>query len=369
MKKYFTFLLILTALSKSLFAQCVTNYLINPSFESPIQPNLGNNFPTPVSSFNGWTIPSGAGFNVVKVNGSTYSGGPDNAHNGGNQYIDINSAGGFVQQSFTIACISSLNFSGWFSRRESGGTGFTNYIEILNSSNTVVATSSTVSFTSNEGQETWKQATGSAVNLPAGTYTFRFLVDDFANIDDAFLCVNPGCVLATKLIDFTASTNKCASKLTWLSSEETTLKQYNIEYSKDGISFITIGTVYPKAISTTNNYSFNYDEIVEGKVFFRLKTIEMDNKLSYSKIVSIYTNCNNDEVSIFPNPVADMLHINLVKTNESTAFLYNTNGTLISKHLIRKGDNSINIKALPNGVYLVKIIGETNMHVYRIAKI
>lgn len=369
MKKYFTFLLILTASSKSLFAQCVTNYLINPSFESPIQPNLGNNFPTPVSSFNGWTIPSGAGFNVVKVNGSAYSGGPDNAHNGGNQYIDINSAGGFVQQSFTIACISSLNFSGWFSRRESGGTGFTNYIEILNSSNTVVATSSSVSFTSNESQETWKQATGSALNLPAGTYKFRFLVDDFANIDDAFLCLNPGCVLATNLIDFSATANKCTSKFAWLSSNETTLKQYNIEYSKDGINFKTIGTVYPKASSTSNNYEFNYDGIFEGKCFFRLKTIEIDNQFSYSKIVGIFMNCNNADVSIFPNPVADVLHINIFNDSECAAFIYSSNGNLISRQLVKKGNNLINIKALTNGMYIIKIVSESNMQVFRITKI
>jgi hypothetical protein len=63
------------------------NVLLNHSFEAPVQPNLGNNVGAALLN---WTLVGGPGTdkNIVRVNGSPYSGGPDNAHDG-NQYFDV----------------------------------------------------------------------------------------------------------------------------------------------------------------------------------------------------------------------------------------------------------------------------------------
>jgi hypothetical protein len=361
--------------SALLFAQpCTTNFLNNPSFESPVQPAPGNNFPAPYNVFGGWSIPSATagtadgGFNIVKVNGTGYSGGPDIAHGPGNQYVDINNAGGYVEQNFTLSCPATITFSGWFSRREPGVSGFSSYIDI-NSGATVVATSTVVNFTNNESEETWKQVTGTA-SLAAGTYTFRFFMDNFTNIDDAFLCASPGCVLPITIADFSAVSQKCTDKLSWITSSEINSSRFDVEQSVDGNSFKTVGSIQSKKISTGSRYSFNYNTNGTAQSFYRLKAIDVDEKITYSKIVDVASNCNTISLNVYPNPVADVLHINVSNNSSSNLLVFNTEGkTVIPFTILQNGDNVVNIKNLSKGVYIVKVLGQTETKVFRITKL
>jgi hypothetical protein len=355
----------------SVSAQCTTNYLINPSFETPVQPSLGNNFPPPYNTFGGWVIPTATagvpvgGFNIVRVNGSTYSGGPDNAHNGGNQYVDINSAGGIVQQSFTVTCGSTIEFSGWFSRREPGGAGFTGSMDIIDGSNNIITSSSTVSFTSNESEEVWKKVTGTPVSILPGTYTLRFIMDDYANVDDAFLCVSSGCVLASSLTNFSATANKCAASLSWAATNESDLKNYEVQTSNDGIIFKTIATILP---TNASSYSFE-NNAVSGKSFYRLKLNDRDNTFTYSKIVPVIISCDSVSINVYPNPASDFLHVNISSIALSRALVYNTDGKLMYNAILQNGDNTIDIKNLPKGMYVVKVLNDADSRMYRITKL
>jgi Secretion system C-terminal sorting domain len=353
------------------YAQCTINYLTNPSFETPVQPILNNNnFPAPYNAFGGWTIPGASatipasGFNIIRVNGAGYSGGPNTAHDG-NQYVDINGDGGFVQQSFTVTCASTLEFSGWFSRREAGGSGFNGSMDIRDGSNALIASSNTVFFTSNESEEVWKQVIGSPVAVVAGTYTIRFIMDDFANIDDAFLCVSPGCVLATTLTNFSAVANKCNANLNWAATDEVDLKNYEVQSSNDGITFKTVSTILP---TNAGNYSFE-NKAISGKSFYRLKLNDKDNTFTYSKIIPVTINCDNGSVSVYPNPVADMLHVNVNSNSLNRAVIYNASGKTISTSILQNGDNMIDIKNLPRGVYVIKVLSNNDVTVYRINKL
>ena len=375
MKKLSLILSLCLVQTALLFAQpCTTNFLTNPSFESPVQPSIGNNFPAPYNTFNGWNIPSATagvpagGFNVIKVNGTAYSGGPNNAHAVGNQYVDINSAGGFVQQNFTLGCAATVTFRGWFSRREPGGAGFSSYIELVNGA-TVLATSSVVTFTNNESEETWKQVTGSTT-LAAGTYTFRFFMNDFANIDDAFLCASPGCVLPITIADFSALSEKCTDKLSWQTTTEINSSRFDIEYSTNGINFKTAGTVPTKNISTGSNYNFNYPSQGNAKTFYRLKGVDVDGRISFSKIINVASNCSEVSIKVFPNPVADVLHVNIANNNSSKLVIYNADGKMVIGFTnLNNGDNSISIKNLSKGIYIVKVFGNADTKIFSVTKL
>jgi Secretion system C-terminal sorting domain len=372
MKKiYLVLICIFCVATTTVFAQCSINYLINPSFEAPVQSNVNaNNFPAPYNVFGGWTIPSASptvqvgGFNIIRVDGAGYSGGPDNAHSG-NQYVDINGAGGFVQQSFTITCASTIEFSGWFSRREPGGTGFNGSMDIIDGSNNIITSSTVVSFTSNESEEVWKQVIGSPVSVLPGTYTIRFIMDDFANIDDAFLCISPGCVLATTLTDFSVRSNICDANLNWAAADEIALKNYEVQKSNDGIIFKTVATILP---TNATNYSFE-NKAVSGKSFYRLKLNDRDNSFTYSKIIPVTINCNTVPVSVYPNPVSEILHVKVNSNSLNRVAIYNTSGKNISTAILQNGDNIIDIKNLPKGMYVVKVLNGTDSKIYKITKL
>jgi hypothetical protein len=376
MKKiYFIAIIYFFASVPNSFAQCTINYLTNPSFEAPVQAALGNNFPPPYNTFGGWTIPSATagvpvgGFNVIKVDGTVYSGGPDNAHNVGNQYVDINSAGGFVQQSFTITCLSTIEYSGWFSRREPGGTGFTSTMDVIDASNATISTSSSVSFTSSESEEVWKQVTGTASGLAPGTYTLRFNMDDFANIDDAFLCVSPGCILPINLVDFSGSSSKCATTLKWKTASEINTIAFNVEYSLDATNFKTAGVVTAKNLTSGADYIFNANTVSEGKTFYRIKFIDNDGKIGYSKIIPIVSDCNNASINVYPNLATDFIHVFTTNNKYPYATIYNTDGKLVLTKALSSGDNLLGIGNLTKGMYVVKVSGESATKSFRIVKL
>ena len=175
------------------------NLLANGSFEDPVQTNVGDHY---ISSIPNWQISNNATSNLIKVNSSSYTSGPDTAHEGV-QYIAVPGGNHFVSQTLTLASTASVRFGGWFSRREVLlGTDFSTFVEILDAgTNAVVATSATVNLTAFENQELWKEAYGN-VTLAAGNYVFRFQLTDYANCDDAYVTINDPTVA---LVSITAS--------------------------------------------------------------------------------------------------------------------------------------------------------------------
>ncbi len=352
-----------------LYSQCTTNLLINPGFESPVQPLIGDNISTS-SAFNGWTMPGGAFFNIIKTDGSVYVQGPDNAADG-TQYAEVAKANDYIQQNFTLTCSSDINFSGFFSIRELGGSGFNSYIDIINSSSTVVATSTVLTYVGNENQEIWSQVTGSA-NLPAGVYTFRFYVDNFANCDAGFLCVIPNCVLPVKINSFEGAVENCTSKITWTAQSEINLKEYEVQYSTDGTSFTTIGKLNAgNQIAASNSYAFIHSAPVIGKGFYRLKIIDLQGKYEYSNKIILNINCTGNAVLIYPNPVKDYINISILNPNSTfstNADLYNTNGQVLLSQIIKNGSNQMDVKKLSTGIYYLVITDEGNNKTYKILK-
>ncbi len=168
--------------------------LANPSFESALSPTPvnGNNF---YASIPNWTVvnvfPAQASpWNIIRPHAG-YANNPTATPSGGGVlYLDINSASGSIRQSVTIPSQGMVDFSGWFSVRDFSQilTGLN--INIRNSSNVVVATSST-SFAAADPIGLWKLASASNIPLAAGTYTFEVDIPNYANFDLASLVFKP----------------------------------------------------------------------------------------------------------------------------------------------------------------------------------
>ena len=101
--KILAIIIILFLFTLQLQAQCngtSLNQLINPSFETPVQTNIGNNIITwPINGWNGF----GANPNIVRTNGVLSTGGPNNAHQGV-QYLDVVGSSADFYQEFNFQC-------------------------------------------------------------------------------------------------------------------------------------------------------------------------------------------------------------------------------------------------------------------------
>lgn len=73
--------------------------------------------------------------------------------------------------------------------------------------------------------------------------------------------------------------------------------------------------------------------------------------------VSIATvNAKQQKISIYPNPVSDVMHIDY--NGEATATVYNTTGQVMMTANVSNSSNTIDVSALPAGMYYLQLSGE-----------
>jgi sugar lactone lactonase YvrE len=78
-------------------------------------------------------------------------------------------------------------------------------------------------------------------------------------------------------------------------------------------------------------------------------------------------NITPQNLSIYPNPAYDLLHIDNIKT-QSTYYLINTIGSTLQQGTLQAGSNNIPVQSLPPGVYILEISGDGVRDVVRVVK-
>jgi hypothetical protein len=174
--------------------------------------------------------------------------------------------------------------------------------------------------------------------------------------------------LPVKLSSFTARANNCTVNLNWTADIETDFSNYEVQYSSDGKDFTTIASLPPQA--TSRNYSFLQNNPPQGKAFYRLRMVDIDGKSEFSKTIAMKLDCGNRQVFVYPNPVTDVLNINISNSqdNSTRAKLFDANGRLIYSNNMVSGTNTINMANLPKGIYLLQLINTTEVQNLKIIK-
>ncbi len=342
-----------------------TNLLTNPSFEFSVVPSVGNNL-TGLSSWGGWTIPSGAAFNVVKTDGSAYPGGPNNAQNG-TQYIDITSAAGDLDQKFRVSCTTTLNFNGYFSSREASGSyaNWTGSIQIVGSSGSVAA-SNTKNFTNANGNdEIWFQVTGTAV-VAAGDYTFRARLGDFGNFDNAFLCGTNCLLLPIELIDFNASYIQSLNQvnLQWQTASEKNSAYFTIKRSTDAVNWQEVKKVSAAGNSSIKREYWCTDNIfLEQIMYYRLIETDLDGNASVFKTVAVNPKVNYEDLLIYPNPTKGEINVRSNRLIRVLTVLDCFGNEIENRY---PNDFEIKFELIHKGVYFIKAISDYQVSVKKI---
>jgi hypothetical protein len=123
------------------------------------------------------------------------------------------------------------------------------------------------------------------------------------------------------LLSFTASMNNNRTvQLQWTTTNEINNQKFIVEKSVNGVGFIPMITVNAKGeVSGINTYAAVDTKPNEGINYYRLKQIDKDGKVTYSNVVSISLNKSDiNAFSIYPNPVGNLLQLNINSTNKST---------------------------------------------------
>ncbi len=152
----------------------------------------------------------------------------------------------------------------------------------------------------------------------------------------------------------------------WMVSLEQNVKNYEVEYSTDGIRYFKVSTV--KATnkgSIEQNYLWLHEKPVIGDNYYRVKCIFNTGEHKYTTIAKV-TISNGNSFSIYPNPVVNQT-INLQLNNQPAGNynirLINNDGKNLLATIIRHSGGTGNYKinlptAIINGNYKLEIRSE-----------
>jgi hypothetical protein len=113
-------------------------------------------------------------------------------------------------------------------------------------------------------------------------------------------------------------------------------------------------------------YGTNDDvqQVTSSRIYYRLKITNKEGRVKYTKAISLsLIETNTDGMSIAPNPVRDIMQINIssAKDNKAQLFIYDFKGKLVRTEStnIQKGNSVITVSGLetwPRGVYSVTVV-------------
>ena len=168
--------------------------------------------------------------------------------------------------------------------------------------------------------------------------------------------------LPSKLGDFTAAKQLSGIKLNWETLSEQNTSHFEVERSSDGTSFTSIGRVNASGNAADRQYySYTDNQPVPGTNFYRLKLVDIDGALTYSRVIAVKNDKSLITLQLFPNPVSDVLQVQIPSAQKETVTIMITDAggkTVYSTmQQLTEGNNaaSIPVQHLSKGSYLLII--------------
>ncbi len=215
----------------------------------------------------------------------------------------------------------------------------------------------------------FKAGTGYNVGNPGRQYGARFGCYNFPNQS----------TLPVKLTDFTVKRSGNNAVLNWNTSFEINTDHFDIERSYDGINFSSVGSKQATGNSTTDiNYQYiDPINLSAGNIYYRLNTLDVDGKSTYSKIVVLRLSGSVvKDFTVYPNPFTSNLKLELSSNKETEVIIRISDalGQLVINRsiLLQRGANvvvlSSEIQNLKPGIHLLEIISEDGKLTQKIIK-
>ena len=206
--------------------------------------------------------------------------------------------------------------------------------------------------------------TSTALNLNGSTIV-DFNIENItgSNAADRFRIVfTPPTVLPLSFINVTAYQENTAINIEWKVENESSIRQYEVERSADGNSYTKVNTMAAKN-TPASDYSWPDENAAKGYNYYRIKSIDINGKIEYSKVVKVFIGTTKQTITVYPNPVKDgIIHMQLLNQPSGVyeVRLFNNAGQVISlKHILHTEGSSTETllinKEVVHGIYQLEI--------------
>lgn len=179
-----------------------------------------------------------------------------------------------------------------------------------------------------------------------------------AEVDNISITISSTAPLPVELTFFKATGLDSKVKLTWETSVEVNNDYFEVQNSKNGVDFETVGVIDGQGnTNEVSNYEFEHDFPFAGFNYYRLKQVDFNGAFEYSDIELVNFNITAfSDFQVYPNPVSVGSNLN-VSSNFDESFyvtVYSNDGKVVLSEYL-KGSNQIDVSKFSAGSYLLNI--------------
>ncbi|HMK24699.1 MAG TPA: T9SS type A sorting domain-containing protein [Chitinophagaceae bacterium] len=176
-------------------------------------------------------------------------------------------------------------------------------------------------------------------------------IEDTPGVPDQVLAV----ALPVTLVEFNAYKQNKTSVLRWTTNFEQNNRGFEIQRSSDGIHFSRIGWVAGLGNSSSlHTYFFTDSTPLNGKNFYRLNQIDLDNHTKLSEVRKVDFEQLID-FNVYPNPATHVLNVQF-GSNIMTVKITDLQGRLLwTENANGSLQILIPVQQLPDGLYMLEV--------------
>jgi hypothetical protein len=163
-----------------------------------------------------------------------------------------------------------------------------------------------------------------------------------------------------EMTDFFAGSGNGAVELTWRVDYEPNLKRYEIEYSKDNITYKQVGIVNAGTYLNGRAYTFRHTPVnARDRIFYRLRMVDQSGRFDFSPVISLVV-AGNSANYVFPTLVNTGVVSVVLNEPFEAVQIVDMQGKILQTLNIngRTGRTDIPLTQSAKGVCLVRILGQ-----------
>ncbi|MFZ9386951.1 MAG: Ig-like domain-containing protein [Chitinophagaceae bacterium] len=219
----------------------------------------------------------------------------------------------------------------------------------------------------NDGSFTFTPAPGFTGSQTTFTYQLQDNGTDplSSNIANVTLNFFTNGTLPVKLTGFIAKYQKPDVLLNWSTAQEKNFSHFELEQSTDGVNYKSIALVFGIGESDRRvDYSYTDKNLAgrSGLIYYRLKSVDIDNQFTYSAIQIIRLGGENETLSLitYPNPVINSVRITVPASWQNKKVTYEVLGlggqvTVRMERANSGQTETIDLGNFARGIYIVRV--------------
>ena len=204
--------------------------------------------------------------------------------------------------------------------------------------------------------------------------TYHYIVFEYNGIDapvyNTVNVVSTSTLVTTPLplkwLYVNATQTNAGIVVKWGTAQEMNVGLFIVERGTGDGNFGFIRKVLPKGNAVQNDYSITDASRPAGTVYYRIRQLDLDGRISYSIIVRVKADDPQSEPRLYPVPAKDFTSISLQKgTAKAEISIYDMTGKMIKSKTVMNGE-TIALQGLQPGIYNVLIVDKQNKYTERL---